>query len=693
MTNQPWERSHFVCTGSRRSLREEEAAAVPSREGRLRRGMETRQARIGIVSPYRRLAELSAIAAQDFPEPIWVALGLLSEGVKVAREMCYAGVEVIISRGGTAREIMASGIDLPVVSIPISGHDIARAIRDALAFGGPIGVAEYPDMIASVASMAEFMGVEIRTARFRSFKEAGDAVLGLLHAGVRVVIGETLTVQLAAQYGAQSVLMESGIDSVREAIREAIQTSGWANAHRVRSQQVSALAELACTGVVLVDASGRVQAANAAAADLLGMSRTQLVGMDAGWLLDPAKGSPSGPGSARSGGLIARSMPIQLGSVNCGWLVQIERGDRRGRMPAGLPYPRGAKTQPVAAHRLSEIVGRSAAMRNTVDMAFRYAGTDFAVLLCGETGTGKELLAQGIHNASPRAAGPFVAINCAAIPETLLESELFGYEEGAFTGAVRGGKPGMFQIASGGTLFLDEVGSMSLQLQARMLRVLEQGRVWPVGSDRPIPVDVRVIAASNQDLYGHMREGRFREDLFHRLSTLMIHVPPLRDRKEDIRDLAVVFVQRASAESGRPGPSLSEDAVKALEQYAWPGNVRELLNVIRRLVVMSDGREITSDAVIAIVGPGLSDGSDRAKSGILHVRLGEAAAARRSPPSSRSGGTDLRAIEREAILAALQESRWVKKDAARMLGISPTTLWRKLKRWSALHSANKDCVS
>ncbi|HHY47398.1 MAG TPA: sigma 54-interacting transcriptional regulator [Firmicutes bacterium] len=656
--------------------------------------MNKHHARIGIVSPYRSLVQTCTIAAHDFSEPIWVALGLLDEGVRVAREMRYAGVEVIISRGGTAMQIMSSGIDVPVICIPIGGHDIARALRDAAALGGPIGVAEYPDMIASVASMADLMGVEVSTVPFRSSKEAGDAVLELLKAGVRVVIGETLTVQLATQYGAQGVLLQSGVESVRQAIREAIQTRGSAGARKVFDQQIAALAELVRTGVVLIDPSGRVQTANSAATALLGMSRAQLVGADAGWLLDPmaktASSDISGDKQDALGileGLAVQVTPLSLGETTCGWLVQLEPKDRRGKKAGGI---RPIKTEFSATHRLSDIVGRSPVMRATLDMALRYARTDFAVLLCGETGTGKELLAQGIHNASPRATGPFVAVNCAGIPQTLLESELFGYENGAFTGAVRGGKPGLFQLASGGTIFLDEIESASLELQAGMLRVLEQGKVWPVGSDRAIPVDVRVISASNQDLYELMKQGRFREDLFYRLSTLMIRVPPLRDRREDIRDLANAFIKRTSTESGRPCVTLSDDAFRVLEEHDWPGNVRELLNVIRRLVVTVDAGVVTAQAVRAVLGPNCRS--------VAETASGQDSPERQpaTPALSSSywpGPADLETLEKEAILAALRESYWSKKEAARRLGISTTTLWRKLKKWSDFQSARKDCVS
>ncbi|SHK50034.1 sigma 54-interacting transcriptional regulator [Desulforamulus aeronauticus] len=236
-----------------------------------------------------------------------------------------------------------------------------------------------------------------------------------------------------------------------------------------------------------------------------------------------------------------------------------------------------------------EIPFKSESMSLVVGQARRYATSDSTVLIRGETGTGKELFARALHSASPRADNAFVAVNCAAIPETLLESELFGYEEGAFTGAVKGGKPGFFELANNGTLFLDEVGEVSVHLQAKLLRVLQDRRVRRLGSSHEIPIDVRIITATNRDLEDMVAQKLFREDLYYRLNVIPLLLPPLRERREDIALLAELFLRRFSEKLRCPARSFSPEALRQLEEYNWPGNVRELENVIERAVNLVDG--------------------------------------------------------------------------------------------------------
>jgi len=240
------------------------------------------------------------------------------------------------------------------------------------------------------------------------------------------------------------------------------------------------------------------------------------------------------------------------------------------------------------------VVGDSVAMREVVATVERAAASDATILLGGESGTGKEVLARFIHRASRRASGPFIAVNCAALPGELIESELFGHERGAFTGAARA-KPGKVELASGGTLFLDEVGELALPAQAKLLRVLQEHEVERVGATAPVKVDLRVIAATNRDLATAIAERDFRADLFYRLNVVPVTVPPLRDRRDDIAPLATHFLARIGRELGRPGLRIADDAMDVLKAHAWPGNVRELGNVIERGVALSASDTIGRD--------------------------------------------------------------------------------------------------
>jgi DNA-binding NtrC family response regulator len=307
--------------------------------------------------------------------------------------------------------------------------------------------------------------------------------------------------------------------------------------------------------------------------------------------------------------------------------------------------------------RLDAIIAVSPPMAQVLELVIRVAPTETTVLILGESGTGKELIARAIHGGSSRAHGPFVAVNCAAIPETLLESELFGHVKGAFTGAIRD-RVGKFEAAEGGTIFLDEIGEMRSDLQVKILRVLEERTLERVGDNRLISVDVRVLAATNKDLSKAIQAGEFREDLYYRLNVVPLLIPPLRERREDIRPLAQHFLKRLGAS---PRLTIAPEAFRALESYDWPGNVRELENALERAMIFHRGDLISlADLPEAIRAP-------KAKEAALPVSLPEA-------------GLSLEEVEKELILRALQKHDWNQSRAARYLGITRHTLLYRIEK-------------
>ncbi len=312
--------------------------------------------------------------------------------------------------------------------------------------------------------------------------------------------------------------------------------------------------------------------------------------------------------------------------------------------------------------RYGEIVGRSGRIREVLAMVEKVAATDSSVLIYGESGTGKELVARAIHNQSGRSKGPFVKVNCGALPRELVESELFGHEKGAFTGAVRL-KRGKFELAQRGTIFLDEIGDLPLDAQVKLLRVLQEKEFDRVGGEKTLSSDVRVVAATNQPLREWVKDGTFRDDLFYRLEVIPIHLPSLRERKEDIRELVEHFVRKKCREMNLPLKRLSPEAMKALENYWWPGNVRELENVIERTIVLADGEEV-----------GAHD---------LPLGSGESAAisSEAAPLGSSSLKRDLEEQERERIVRAMEQARGVKTRAAELLGIKTSALYYKLDKY------------
>jgi len=308
-------------------------------------------------------------------------------------------------------------------------------------------------------------------------------------------------------------------------------------------------------------------------------------------------------------------------------------------------------------HDFETIIGRSSRMMATLHKVQQVAATDAAVLLLGETGTGKELMARAIHARSSRSDRPLIKVNCTTLPPGLIESELFGHEKGAFTGAERT-KPGRFELADGATVFLDEIGELPVELQPKLLRVLEEGEIQRIGETRARRVDVRVIAATNRDLHREMHEGRFRSDLYYRIGVFPIEIPPLRDRRDDIPLLASFFITRLNKIHSKNVDSIPRGVMDALLSYDWPGNIRELQNVLERSLILTSGREFR-----------------------LAESLGEAELPRRGAEGSLK--QDLEGVEYTRILDALRASRWKikgKDNAASRLGLKPSTLRSRMKR-------------
>jgi len=380
-----------------------------------------------------------------------------------------------------------------------------------------------------------------------------------------------------------------------------------------------------------------------------------------------------------------------FGSPRSGFsLLKMEATSRRSeRSPRTLRHPLDSSYR--------DIVGASAKMRRVFRLVHKVAPTDSTVLLIGESGTGKELIARSLHLQSHRATGPFVAVNVGALPESLIESELFGHVRGAFTGA-SSERAGLVEAADRGTLFLDEIGDMPLATQVKLLRTIESSEVRRLGDNATRLVDIRVIAATHRDLRREVAAGRFREDLYYRLNVVQIELPPLRERREDVGLLASYFLERASARAGRTGLAFSPEAMLLLERYDYPGNVRELENAVEHAVAVSEGAWITPvDLPHAISAPRLLPTGER-----LHAGPGDPSdgweSGRLGPESERTGmarpdvgasgaavdpreSWSLAEVEKEHIRRVLARHRGNSTAAARQLGISRTTLWRKLRQY------------
>ena len=440
-----------------------------------------------------------------------------------------------------------------------------------------------------------------------------------------------------------------------------------ANAEIVRAyNNVNAILQSMSEGLISFDEAGRITRLNPVAHKILHINSESYKGQLIGDLLKNSKIAAVMLNEGRT--IIDREMSLDTGYGQARFLFSGQPIiDKNQEVCGGVAILREIKNVHRLVNRIvgarahftfEDIIGQSASLQKSIQVAKAVADSMSSIYLQGESGTGKEMFAQALHNAGPVSHGPFVAINCAAIPRELIESELFGYEEGAFTGAKRGGRPGKFELANGGTIFLDEVGDMPLETQVSLLRVLQEKQVVRIGGFKPIAVTIRVIAATNRDLKEEVRRGNFREDLYYRLNVINISVPPLRHRKGDILLLVDYYINKFSQLLQLPLCELDRKTAEALENYFWPGNVRELSNAIERAVNLAKGRIITIEHLPESL-QGLSE----------------------SPAKAKSNVSSMGELEEKLILETLEKADWNITHCAAALGIARNTLYRKLRKY------------
>ena len=638
-------------------------------------------------------------------KPISIAVFLLSESMKSGLEKFYAlenisitmvdkclenaievgkllekqGVEVIIGRRGTASMLRAN-LNIPVLSFPTSTMSLLISIQNASKMGKRIFLPSYGKEIQRLDFFQQFLEIKIKQEVYFDEGSLNLIVKKADRDGFDVVVGGKATMQASMGtnlHYCELITLENEIDETMESARSVAMS---ARKERAMTNEYRAIMDAASDAIIAVNDAGQVSSINHAACTLLNFSHDH-IGKPITKML---------PNQYIAGGIRKKAhitnkviklhgftylfnlVPILMGTRNIGAVISLREIDQV--MKAENTVRRSLARGFTATYTIQDIIYQSPQMSNVVKLTEQFADTHSSVLIMGSTGTGKELIAQSLHNLSGRQDRPFVSVNCGALPEQLLESELFGYDEGAFTGSKKGGKPGLFEIAHHGTIFLDEIDSTNLEVQKRLLRVLQEKEVMRISADKKIPVDVRVIAAAGTDLWSLVQVKQFRKDLFFRLNVLQISIPPLKQRKDDIPLLLNHFIHHYSKKHNTPPVNIADSHLNRLTCYEWPGNIRQLRHFAERLILNlrfirpEEAFNSLIDELMHIVED--EPVSSYPSASVISVAAPAVPAIRLSPREDS---------ETASIIEALQQSCFNRGNAAKILGISRATLWRRMK--------------
>ncbi|MDR3566022.1 MAG: sigma 54-interacting transcriptional regulator [Negativicutes bacterium] len=596
-------------------------------------------------------------------------LARLKKAVVLAKSLENEDIDVIISRGGTAQLIVDSEIRIPVVEIPVTGLDLAQVFHEAKKLTGlarpKVLMSVFPGLLHDIKVLADILDIEL-TVRPENIPHSLVTIAQLKATDVDIVVGGKRTVMLAAQKGFKTLLIRSGDFSFRSAFQEAQKIALGRKIEKEHAQEFKALVDYSSEAIISIDRHKIIKVFNPTAERLLNRTAREMLGQKIERCLDLVNieaclsegreflGQTIEFGSIWISFNVA---PIKVDDMIIGAIITFQDITRIQEMEARIRNDVLAKKF-VAKYNFPDILGISPQIVEAKRIAQEMAAVDATVLIAGESGTGKELFAQSIHNISPRRNGPFVALNCAALPPNLLESELFGYVEGAFTGATKKGKPGLFEMAHRGTIFLDEISEMDKYGQSRLLRVLQEKQVMRLGDDKNIPIDARIIAATNKNLIELVEEGHFRQDLFYRLNVLTLSLPPLRERKGDIKYLAQHFLENYNRQYHKR-IEMELLAYDYLRQHPWSGNIREIMHFIERLVVITSEQVITDEVIRKYWG--YKDAGPK--------QAGNFSGAASPPVLSEEG----------QIKAALAQCGQHITRTAELLGMNRSTLYRKLR--------------
>ena len=634
------------------------------------------------------------------------------EALIQAREWEQQGVEVFISRRGTG-DFLRRNLPTPVLSLPLSEMEIIRCLRDNCDKGIRVFIPMYKE---PYPGLEELIGIPIIQQVYADLGELDSLIHNIARARVDVVAGGGTTQRLAQKYKIPYIDLSPSREQFFTILDSARNVAASNREKKAMVQEMQCMMNSMADGFISVDPAGQIINANDAALtllkskkseDLVGASILSYFGEDTFQsMLQSNRAHYEKILDIRGTSLVVNVSFIKSHHSVERMLITLRKAQDVIRQSGTIrsAISRGFE----ANYRLRDVVCKSRAMRGILDLCRAYSKTNSSVLICGETGTGKEMLAQGIHNKSKRSIKPFVSVNCAELPEHLLESELFGYDEGAFTGSRKGGKAGFFELAHTGTILLDEVDSASIPVQSKLLRVLQEKEIMRIGGRRKIPVDVRVLATSGRDLWEQVQLGNFRKDLFFRLNVMTVHIPPLRERAEDVELLVQYFLDYFVRFEEVRLQTITREQMQLLKQYSWPGNVRQLRHFAERFVLycsfMDDPFYPLYNEFKAITFSNRPDPVSSPFSAVPAEQVSHPGLPGTVPPPLPGGARGVRINSNnnqalpllndilngskaplddpDTLLMVLEHARYSRKEAARILGVSRSTLWRKLKRYN-----------
>ena len=586
--------------------------------------------------------------------------------IEKAKELIKEGTKVIISSGGYYNELVRR-VSIPVIQIIRTWAGIPEAVSRARRLSEkPAIIARNGVFLMASEQYKSKYNDNIRIERFDKNEECIEKLYQLKKENYQVLICGSRGSRLAEPLGFQIIVVPFEEADIEHSIIEANHVLSYLETIEQTGSILKAIQNSVSSPIIATDSMRRITEINNAALNILHETRANMTGKQ----LDETILAPVAELENYRTNSAVSSMLVTIGKQLMTVSLMPITGDNPMTVITFYPAVNNPEAEQkkktvihdkghMADYRFDQIIGDSPAMLNAIRTAKKYARVDSSILISAPTGCGKEMFAQSIHNSSRRRNMPFVVVNCAALPESLLESILFGYEKGAFTGAAKEGRQGLFLLADGGTIFLDEISEMPLSLQSRFLRVLQEKKISPVGSDRVIPVDVRILAATNKNLYEMTEKGTFREDLFYRIAILELTIPPLSSRKDDIPALSRHFLFTHSQSLSLPCPEIENEALDFIETLPFPGNVRQLENLIERLLVLHEGEQPISAAQVRSALSGTYQESQK-----------------------QANNIDLSEEERIKIIQALRKTNGSRKEAADILDMSTTTLWRRMQKYN-----------